>query len=165
MERLLCNGELPPGSSPSQSTLAESILDSASLLPIPDSDMSWDSASSQSFYPGPDQEDWGSYQQQPTQQQHNPRIVTKLMPYRLRKVDPGCREDEVGFLTLNIVSHISDPHRVCHQDRPVPHKLTRDERAAFNLRLPFSVSSIISSSMEEFGEMLNTWYTCTESIS
>merc|ERR1719220_2042547 len=101
VERLLCNGELPPGSSPSQSTLAESILDSASLLPIPDSDMSWDSASSQSFYyPGPDQEDWGGYHQQPTQ--HNPRIVTKLMPYRLRKVDPGCREEE---------------------DRPVPHKL------------------------------------------
>ena len=94
MERLLCNGELPPGSSPSQSTLAESILDSASLLPIPDSDMSWEST--QSFYPGPEQEDWTSaYQQQPTQQQ--PRIVTKLMPYRLRKVDPGCREDEVDF--------------------------------------------------------------------
>ena len=97
MERLLCNGELPPGSSPSQSTLAESILDSASLLPIPDSDMSWES--SQSFYPGPEQEDWASayQQQQPTQQQLNPRIVTKLMPYRLRKVDPGCREDEVAF--------------------------------------------------------------------
>ena len=99
MERLLCNGELLPGSSPSQSTLAESILDSASLLPIPDSDMSWDSASSQSFYPGPDQEDWASYQQQPPQQ-HNPRIVTKLMPYRLRKVDPGCREDEVAFFNI-----------------------------------------------------------------
>ena len=40
----------------------------------------------------------------------------------------------------------------------MPHKLTRDERAALNLRLPFPVSNIISSSMEEFGEMLNTWY-------
>ena len=94
MERLLCNGELPPGSSPSQSTLAESILDTASLLPIPDSDMSWEpTPSSQSFYPGAEQENWASYQTQPTV----PRIVTKLMPYRLRKVDPGLREDEVGF--------------------------------------------------------------------
>jgi hypothetical protein len=52
------------------------------------------------------------------------------MPYRLRKVgdSPGPR-----------------------------HKLTRDERAAMNIRLPFAVQLIISSSMEEFGDMLNSW--------
>ena len=47
----------------------------------------------------------------------------------------------------------------------MPHKLTRDERAALNLRLPFPVSNIISSSMEEFGEMLNTWYFQYKSVS
>ena len=37
------------------------------------------------------------------------------------------------------------------------HSMTRDERTAFNLQLPFTVKTITDSSMEEFGELLNSW--------
>ena len=67
-----------------------------------------------------------------------PRVVTKLVPYRLRKVGSDGREE--------CPSHIRPNHR-----------MTRDERTAFNLQLPFSVKAITDSSMEEFGELLNSW--------
>ena len=63
-----------------------------------------------------------------------PRVVTKLVPYRLRKVGSECPSNM----------------------RP-KHSMTRDERIAFNLQLPFSVKTITDSSMEEFGELLNSW--------
>ena len=94
----------------------------------------WDAsypASSPSFYPSSELEDW-SYSPAPS----SARTITKLVPYRLRKVGPeGGEQEHAGPAS----------------------KLTRDERAAMALRLPFSVQAIIQYSMEEFAEMINSW--------
>ena len=66
------------------------------------------------------------------------RVVTKLVPYRLRKVG-------------------SDGRGECPRHMRPKDRMTRDERTAFNLQLPFSVKAITDSSMEEFGELLNSW--------
>ena len=66
------------------------------------------------------------------------RLVTKLVPYRLRKVGHDGRE--------KCPSHM----------RPKL-SITRDRCTAFNLHLPFSLKAITDSLMEEFGELLNSW--------
>ena len=67
-----------------------------------------------------------------------PRVVTKLVPYRLRKVG-------------------SDGRGECPSHMRPNHKMTRDERTACKLQLPFSIKAITESSMEEFGELMNSW--------
>ena len=58
------------------------------------------------------------------------RTVTKLVPYRIKKIECPNKDEE-------------------------SHCLTRDERAAKNLNIPFSVQYIINCSMEEFTDILN----------
>ena len=58
------------------------------------------------------------------------RAVTKLVPYRIKKI--GHKND-------------SDQSR----------RLTRDEKVAKNMNIPYSVQFIIDCSMEEFNDILN----------
>ena len=59
-----------------------------------------------------------------------PRTVTKLVPYRIKKIEKENKEVESS-------------------------RLTRYERGAKNLNIPFSVHYIINCSMEEFTDILN----------
>jgi hypothetical protein len=59
-----------------------------------------------------------------------PKTVTKLVPYRIKKIESQNKEEE-------------------------SRRLTRDERAAKNLNIPFFVQYIINCSMEEFTGILN----------
>ena len=58
-----------------------------------------------------------------------PRTVTKLVPYRIKKIHTNYSE--------------------------VSRRLTRDERATRDLDIPYSVMFIINCSMEEFCDILN----------
>ena len=57
-----------------------------------------------------------------------PKAVAKLVPYRIKKISKANDQS---------------------------HRMTRDERVAQNLNIPYSVKFIISSSMEEFNDILN----------
>ena len=59
-----------------------------------------------------------------------PRTVTKLVPYRIKKIETEKEKEE-------------------------SRRLTRDEREAKNLNITFSVQYIINCSMEEFTDILN----------
>ena len=59
-----------------------------------------------------------------------PKAVTKLVPYRIKKIETEKEKEE-------------------------SRRLTRDERAVKNLNIPFSVQYIINCSMEEFTDILN----------
>ena len=59
-----------------------------------------------------------------------PRIVTKLVPYRIKKIETEKEKEE-------------------------SRRFTRDERAAKNLNIPFSIQYIINCSMDEFTDILN----------
>ena len=69
-----------------------------------------------------------------------PKAVTKLVAYRIKKI--GKEND-------------SDKSR----------RLTRDEKAAKNLNIPYSVHFIITCSMEEFNDILNNKSLDNEQIS
>ena len=69
-----------------------------------------------------------------------PRTVTKLVPYRIKKIETEKKKEE-------------------------SRRLTRDERAAKNLNIPFSVQYIINCSMEEFTDILNNKSLDNEQIS
>jgi len=58
------------------------------------------------------------------------RTVTKLVPYRIKKIEKENKPE--------------------HSQR-----LTRDERAAKNINIPYTVQYIINCSMEEFNDILN----------
>ena len=102
---------------------------------------------------------------------YSPCTVTKLMPYRLRRV--SSEVDEVVEVVRRpreewgreeMVEVVRRPGEEWGREELVEvvrrpgTKLSRDERAASALRIPFTVSAVISSSMEEFGEMLNSWW-------
>ena len=59
-----------------------------------------------------------------------PRIVTKLVPFRIKKIETEKEKEE-------------------------SRRFTRDERAAKNLNIPFSIQYIINCSMEEFTDILS----------
>ena len=59
-----------------------------------------------------------------------PRIVTKLVPFRIKKIETEKEKEE-------------------------SRRFTRDERAAKNLNIPFSIQYIINCSMEEFTDILD----------
>ena len=69
-----------------------------------------------------------------------PEAVTKVVPYRIKNI--GEEND-------------SDQSR----------RLTRDEKAAKNLNIPYSVQFIITCSMEEFNDILNNKSLDNEQIS
>ena len=64
---------------------------------------------------------------------------TKLVPYRIRRIEKENKPDQ-------------------------PQRLTRDEKAAKNLNIPYSVSYIINCSMEEFNDILNNKSLANEQI-
>ena len=59
---------------------------------------------------------------------NQPRIVTQLVPYRIKRI--GKEEGQTR-------------------------RLTRDEKAAKNLNIPYTVNFIINCSMEEFADILS----------
>ena len=59
-----------------------------------------------------------------------PRTVTKLVPFRIKKIETEKEKEE-------------------------SRRFTRDERAAKNLNIPFSIQYIINCSMDEFTDILN----------
>jgi predicted DNA-binding ArsR family transcriptional regulator len=69
-----------------------------------------------------------------------PRAATKLVPYRIKKI--GKENDTYQFP-----------------------RLTRDEKPAKNLNIPYSVQFIITCSMEEFNDILNNKSLDNEQIS
>jgi len=64
---------------------------------------------------------------------------TKLVPYRIRRIEKENKPD-------------------------LTQRLTRDEKAAKNLNIPYSVSYIINCSMEEFNDILNNKSLANEQI-
>ena len=60
-----------------------------------------------------------------------PRTVTKLVPYRLKRIQP---EEEAA---------------------PPPQRFSRDEKAARQLNIPYSVNFLINCGMEEFTDLIN----------
>ena len=67
-----------------------------------------------------------------------PRTVTKLVPYRIKKIQKENQYDS--------------------------RRLTRDERAARDLNIPYTIQFIINCSMEEFNDILNNKTLVNEQI-
>ena len=66
-----------------------------------------------------------------------PRTVTRLVPYRIKRIGSTDSVD-------------SPPAKVSVKKE----RATKDEKAAKDLNIPFSIEYIINCSMEEFGEIL-----------
>ena len=67
-----------------------------------------------------------------------PKAVAKLVPYRIKKISKANDQS---------------------------HRMTRDERVAQNLNIPYSVQFIINCSIEEFNDILNNKSLDNEQIS
>ena len=71
-----------------------------------------------------------------------PKIVTRLVPYRIKKIDGGS---ESG-------------------DSVKRHRPTRDEKAVLAQGIPFTVDYIINCSMDNFNDILNSKSLNTEQL-
>jgi len=70
---------------------------------------------------------------------HQGTVSTKLVPYRIKKIEKENKPDQ-------------------------SQRLTRDEKAAQSLNIPYSVHFIINCSMEEFNDILNNKLLSSEQI-